>query len=610
MTWEAWVTLAGVVLMLVALARNLAGPDLILLAGMTVFMTLGLVPGSSFPSPREMAMAFGNEGMLTVAVLFVVAGGLTQTGGLKLISERLLGRPTTTIGAQLRMMLPVAGISAFLNNTPVVAMFMPVVNDWAKRIGISPAKLFIPLSYAALLGGTCTLIGTSTNLVVQGMILETLRLNPDAGMRPFSMFTLGAVGLPATIVGTGFIVLTSRFLLPKREGASAQLRDPRQYIVEMLVQPGGAIDGLRIDQAGLRHLVGAYLMEIQRDDETIVAVGPEQVLRGGDRLIFAGVVESVAELQRIRGLLPATDQVFKLDDPRAHRCLIEAVVSNTCPLIGKSIREGQFRTRYNAAVIAVHRNGERINRKIGDIILEPGDTLLLETHPRFVQQYRDSRDFYLVSAVENSTPPRHDKALTAGLILVGLVIALALSALPWEWASRISVFNASLVAAGLMLLFGCISGTQARQSIEWSVLLAIAAALAIGRTMEATGAAAGLAHGLMRVFEAWGPWGVLLGVYLVTLILTEVVTNNAAAALAFPIAYAAARGLGVDFMPFAVAVALAASGGFATPLGYQTHLMVYGPGGYRFSDYLRIGIPLDLLVMTVVVGLTPLIFPF
>ncbi len=610
MTWEAWVTLAGVVLMLVALARNLAGPDLILLAGMTVFMTLGLVPGSSFPSPREMAMAFGNEGMLTVAVLFVVAGGLTQTGGLKLISERLLGRPTTTIGAQLRMMLPVAGISAFLNNTPVVAMFMPVVNDWAKRIGISPAKLFIPLSYAALLGGMCTLIGTSTNLVVQGMILETLRLNPDAGMRPFSMFTLGAVGLPATIVGTGFIVLTSRFLLPKREGASAQLRDPRQYIVEMLVQPGGAIDGLRIDQAGLRHLVGAYLMEIQRDDETIVAVGPEQVLRGGDRLIFAGVVESVAELQRIRGLLPATDQVFKLDDPRAHRCLIEAVVSNTCPLIGKSIREGQFRTRYNAAVIAVHRNGERINRKIGDIILEPGDTLLLETHPRFVQQYRDSRDFYLVSAVENSTPPRHDKALTAGLILVGLVIALALSALPWEWASRISVFNASLVAAGLMLLFGCISGTQARQSIEWSVLLAIAAALAIGRTMEATGAAAGLAHGLMRVFEAWGPWGVLLGVYLVTLILTEVVTNNAAAALAFPIAYAAARGLGVDFMPFAVAVALAASGGFATPLGYQTHLMVYGPGGYRFSDYLRIGIPLDLLVMTVVVGLTPLIFPF
>lgn len=610
MTWEAWVTLAGVVLMLVALARNLAGPDLILLAGMTVFMTLGLVPGSSFPSPREMAMAFGNEGMLTVAVLFVVAGGLTQTGGLKLISERLLGRPTTTIGAQLRMMLPVAGISAFLNNTPVVAMFMPVVNDWAKRIGISPAKLFIPLSYAALLGGMCTLIGTSTNLVVQGMILETLRLNPDAGMRPFSMFTLGAVGLPATIVGTGFIVLTSRFLLPKREGASAQLRDPRQYIVEMLVQPGGAIDGLRIDQAGLRHLVGAYLMEIQRDDETIVAVGPEQVLRGGDRLIFAGVVESVAELQRIRGLLPATDQVFKLDDPRAHRCLIEAVVSNTCPLIGKSIREGQFRTRYNAAVIAVHRNGERINRKIGDIILEPGDTLLLETHPRFVQQYRDSRDFYLVSAVENSTPPRHDKALTAGLILVGLVIALALSALPWEWASRISVFNASLVAAGLMLLFGCISGTQARQSIEWSVLLAIAAALAIGRTMEATGAAAGLAHGLMRVFEAWGPWGVLLGVYLVTLILTEVVTNNAAAGLAFPIAYAAARGLGVDFMPFAVAVALAASGGFATPLGYQTHLMVYGPGGYRFSDYLRIGIPLDLLVMTVVVGLTPLIFPF
>ncbi len=596
--------------MLVALARNLAGPDLILLAGMTVFMALGSFGDTRFPAPRELAASFGNEGLLAVGVLFIVAAGLTQTGGLRLVTERLLGRPTSVPQAQVRMMLPVAGISAFLNNTPVVAMFMPIVNDWCKRTGISPAKLFIPLSYAAVLGGMCTLIGTSTNLVIQGFILDILRTDPDAPLQPLGMFTLGTIGLPAAAVGITFILLTSRFLLPHREGASAQLSDPRQYTVEMMVQPNSSIDGQTIEKAGLRHLPGAYLMEIQRDDDTLVAVGPEQVLRGGDRLIFAGVVESITELQKIRGLLPATDQVFKLDDPRPQRCLVEAVVSNTRPLVGKTIREGRFRTRYNAAVIAVHRNGERIDRKIGDIVLHPGDTLLLETHPRFLHHHRDSRDFYLVSAVENSDPPRHDKAWIAALILVGLVVVLAMESLPWDWVPRISVFTAGLIAAGLMLLLGCISTAQARRSIQWQVLIAIGAALAIGRTMDATGAAAALSGWLMKGFDPWGAWGVLLGVYLVTLLLTEIVTNNAAAALAFPIARAAAESLGVDFMPFAVIIAIAASAGFATPIGYQTHLMVYGPGGYRFSDFLRIGIPMDLLIMATAVTLTPLVFPF
>lgn len=610
MPWEACVTVAGVALMLLALARNVAGPDLILLAGMTVFMALGSLPDTRFPAPRQMAAAFGNEGLLAVGVLFVVAAGLTQTGGLRLVTERLLGRPRTVSQAQIRMMLPVAGISAFLNNTPVVAMFMPIINDWCKRTGISPAKLFIPLSYAAVLGGVCTLIGTSTNLVVQGLILDTLRINPDAPIRPLGMFTLGAVGLPAAIVGIAFVILMSRYLLPNRQGSSAQLSDPRQYTVEMMVQPNSVIDGQTIEQAGLRHLPGAYLMEVQRNGETFAAVGPEQVLRGGDRLIFAGVIESVAELQKIRGLLPATNQVFKLNDPRPHRCLVEAVVSNTCPIVGQTIREGRFRTRYNAAVIAVHRNGERLDRKIGDITLHPGDTLLVETHPRFLQQNRDSRDFYLVSAVENSDPPRHDKAWIAGIILFGLVFTVSLESLPWDWVPRIGVFTAGLVAAGLMLLFGCISTAQARRSIEWQVLIAIGAALAIGRTMDATGAAAALAGWLMQGFNAWGPWGVLLGVYLVTVLMTEIVTNNAAAALAFPIARAAAESLGVDFMPFAVTIALAASAGFATPIGYQTHLMVYGPGGYRFSDFLKIGLPMDLLIMAVAVTLTPMIFPF
>lgn len=603
MGWEAWATIAVVVLVLLALARNLAGPDVVLTGGMVLLMTLSVFSGR-FPGPGAMAREFGNEGLLTVAVLFVVAAGLAETGGLSLITERLLGRPDSVRTAQMRMMLPVAGISAFLNNTPVVAMFVPVIGEWAKRMRISPSKLLMPLSYAAILGGLCTLIGTSTNLVVQGLLLQDRAADPSFPI--FSMWTLGAVGFPVLIVGLAYIVIFSRWLLPERKPAMIEtMEDPRQYTIEMMVQPGSAIDGQTVEKAGLRHLVGTYLMEIQRDGETMIAVGPEQVLRGNDRLIFVGIIESVVDLQKIRGLVPATDQVFKLTQPRANRVLVEAVVSRTCPLVDQTIREGRFRTRYDAAVIAVHRNGERIRSKIGDIVVKEGDVLLLEAHPSFAERHRNSRDFFLVSAVENSHPRRHEKAWTAIAILAGLVAAMSM-----EQFTNFRIFNVALIAAALMVLTRCVSPEQARRSIDWSTLIAIGAAFGIGRAMEATGAAQGMASAMLYLFSGLGPWGVLAGVYLLALIFTEVVTNNAAAVLSYPIAKAAALTLGVSFMPFAVAIAIAASAGFATPLGYQTHLMVYGPGGYRFGDFLRFGVPLDLLAMGVTVAIAPIVFPF
>jgi di/tricarboxylate transporter len=344
-----------------------------------------------------------------------------------------------------------------------------------------------------------------------------------------------------------------------------------------------------------------YLMEIDREGDILAAVGPHERLRANDRLVFVGIVESVVELQKIRGLKPATNQVFKLDAPRARRSLLEAVVSDSCTMVGKTVREGRFRTKYNAAIIAVSRNGERIRMKIGDIVLKPGDTLLLETHPEFFDQHRYSRDFYLVSRIEGYTPPRHERAWLAGAIFLGMVIAAG--------TGKLEMIHAAMLAAGLMIITRCCNSTAARQNVDWQVLVAIAASFGLGRAMETTGAAQHIAESMLSV-AGTNRWAALAVIYLLTIVCTELMTNNAAAVLMFPIALATGAALNADFMPFVMAVMFAASFGFATPLGYQTHLMVYGPGGYRFSDFARMGIPLDLLMGVVSVALIPHFWPF
>jgi len=601
MPWEAWAALALVAGVLYALARNLADPDVVMVGAVAVILTLGMV-SPAFPTPTEAVRILGNEGLLAVGVLFVVAAGLTETGALRLLTERFLGRTSSTTSAQLRLMVPVIGASAFLNNTPVVAMFIPVVREWCRATRISPSKLFIPLSYAAVLGGACTLIGTSTNLLVQGLLIEAQKTNP--AIETFSMFTLSPVGVPVAIAGVIFILLVSDRLLPDRRTNLTDFERSRKYTVEMAVEPGSPIDGATIEQAGLRHLPGLFLAAIERNGLRRVAVPADEHLRGHDLLTFVGVVDSVVDLQRMRGLVP-TDQVAKMQPPRHMRFLAEAVVSPECPLVGQSIRAGRFRSRYEAVVIAVHRNGETVSQRIGDIVLKPGDTLLLETTRRFLRQQKNSRDFFLVSSVPDSQPLRHHRAWTALAIMTVMVAAVA--AEPW---TGIGIFHAALLAAGAMGLTRCLSADQARRSIDWSTLVTIGAALVLGKAMETSGLAGITAAGMVDVLRPLGPVAVLAGIYFLTLVFTELVTNNAAAALAFPVGLAAAQSLDVSMLPFAVVIAIAASAGFATPLGYQTHLMVYGVGGYRFMDYVRIGVPLDLIAMAVTVALTPIVFPF
>jgi di/tricarboxylate transporter len=593
--------LAILLAVLFALARNYAGADVVLLGAAVVLVTLSGL-SNRFPTPEQGVSAFGNEGLVTVAVLFVVAAGLTETGALRVITERVLGRPRTVPAAQLRLMLPVTGISAFLNNTPVVAMFIPIVTEWCRRIGISPSKLLIPLSYAAVLGGLCTLIGTSTNLVVHSLMLQARATDP--AMPTLGMFTLTPVGVPVALAGCAFLALVSNRLLPARRSVASHMENPREYTIEMEVEPGSVIDGLTIEAAGLRHLPGLYLAAIERSGLRRVPVPPDEVLKGSDQLTFVGVVESVRDLQRVRGLVPSADQASRLDSPRHVRFLAEAVVSPTSPVVGHSIREDRFRSRYEAVVLAVHRNGERLEERIGDIVLKPGDTLLLETTRRFMRQHRNSRDFFLVSDVPDSQPLRHDRAWIALSTMLLMVLVTT-----FQDYTGVSMVHAALLAAMVMGLTRCLSAEQARRSVDWATLVSIGAALIIGRATQTTGLASAIAGALLTVLEPAGPIAVLAGVYGLTLLFTEIVTNNAAAALIFPIAHAASASLGVSFLPFAVVIAIAASAGFATPLGYQTHLMVYGAGGYRFSDYLRVGVPMDVLAMVITVTLVPLVYP-
>jgi di/tricarboxylate transporter len=618
MGWEAWFSIGVAVFVLVLLGATQLGTDLVLLSGLTLLFVTGILT-----APEALA-GFANEGMITVGILYVVAAGVVETGGISWVADKLFGRPKSVTHAIARMMTPAATLSAFMNNTPLVAMLIPAVNDWAKHHRIAPSKLMIPLSYAAILGGTCTLIGTSTNLVVNGMLIRAADAQAAAGQtvtlpRGLGMFDITWVGLPAAVIGIGFVVFSGRWLLPNRRPSLEQVADPREYTIEMLVASDSPLVGKSIEQAGLRHLPSLYLIEIDREGVVIPAVGPRERLRAGDRLVFVGIVDSLVDLQKIRGLVPATDQVFKLDAPRSERCLIEAVASSSCPVVGKTIREGSFRSLYNAVVIAVARHGERIRGKIGDIVLRAGDTLLLEARPSFVNRHRNSRDFFLVSRLENSSPPHYERAALALAILLGLVVIVTFSEtfgairIPLGVGTlalgEITMFKGALVAGALMLLTRCCRAEQARRSIDWQVLLAIAASFGIGLALQKTGAADAVTNGIIRLVGG-GPWMSLAAMYGITLVVTELITNNAAAALMFPFALSAAQNLNANPVPFLIAVMMAASAGFATPIGYQTNLMVYGPGGYRFSDYLRIGVPLDILIWIVTVALAPLVWPF
>lgn len=575
--FAAPITTLVMIVLLVALFRSRIAPDALFIGAVGVLMLTGVL------TPREAFSGFANEGVLTVAVLYIVAAAIKETGGVQWIVQNILGKPGGIWQAQLRLMLPVTLFSAFLNNTPVVAMLVPAVSEWSRRHSLPASKLFIPLSYAAILGGTCTLIGTSTNLVVNGMLIE-------ATGSGFSLFGFAAIGVPVALVGMLTIVIATRYFLPDRKPLTEQVENLREYVVEMLVDATGPLPGKTIEQAGLRHLPGCYLIEIARGEELLSGVGPSQKLAAEDRLMFVGSVDSVVDLQKIRGLIPATNQVFKLSGHRSQRQLVEAVISEVSPLNGITLKEGGFRTRYNAVVLAVSRLGERVPGKLGAIRLRPGDTLLIEAGDGFLAAQQHSRDFYLVRAIDNAALPRHDKAPLA-LGIMGAMIAVAGFGL-------LPMLHAALAAAAALIATGCLRLHAARSSVDMGVIVVIAAAFGLSAALDKTGIASLLADSLLTI-AGDGRIAVLIALFTATALLSSLMTNNAAAALVFPTAMSMATQTGIEPMSAALAVIFGASACYITPIGYQTNLMVMGPGGYRFGDFVGIGTVLTVITAVV-----------
>ena len=582
---DAWLTLLVIGAVFAVMAKDLVSPAAALFTAVTALLVAGVL------TPAEAFRGFANPAPITVAALYVLARAVEKSGALQPVVNAMLGRGSGQRTVLTRLAVPVAAASAFLNNTPIVAMLVPQVTDWAERNRQSPSRYLMPLSFAAILGGMVTLIGTSTNLVISGLL-------EASGRPPLGMFELTRIGLPAAALGVALLVILTPILLPERRVPREQAEAAaRSFTVQMKVTRDGALDGVQVEAGGLRHLQAVFLVELARDGETIAPVTPTTVLQGGDHLTFVGQVDTVVDLHAIAGLESAEHtHLLQFDSPR--HTFFEAVLGETSPLAGTSLKDADFRERYQAAVVAIHRAGELVRGKLGQMRLRPGDTLLLIADEGFRGRWRDRSDFLLISRLGGTPPAVSRKAGIVATVGLAIVVGAGLGLMP--------VLHLSLLGAVALVAFGVLTPGEAKQSVDLEVIVVIASAFGLAAALESSGLAHTLATTIGESLGALGPRAVLAGLVLATIGLKAVVTNNAAAALMFPLALSTATELGLNVRAVTVAIAVAASASFLTPISYQTNLMVYGPGGYRFSDYARLGIPLTILLVVLVLVLVPM----
>ncbi len=597
-------TLSIVTVVFVLLARDRAPADLLFPGALVLLLFGGII------SPAEALAGFANRGMMTVAILFVVSDAVQQTGLVQTLADRFLkgGVGASGVGKRrmLRILAPAAALSPFLNNTPIVAIFTPIIKKWCGANDEAPSRYLIPLSYATILGGTLTLIGTSTTLVVHGLMQQ-------AGFDGLRFFEIARVGGPMLVVGLLYILIFGPRLLPDRRDTLRGLEsEPKRYLIEMRVGEACPLIGKSVREANLRNLQGVYLTDIERDGEHIGPISGTERIQAADRLVFAGLTTSVVDLGNIPGLFPVDQETFTRDAGRLHDHLVEVVVSNSSPAVGKTVKEYNFRSMYDAAVVAIHRNGEQIPSRLGDVELRSGDTLVLLTREDFTGRWRNSRDFYLVSKLDTVRVENKRLGLATLAVVVAMVAAASLGGLLppiGPGGQHIDMFYAAAGAAFLLVAIGAVTPSSAKRSLQLDVLITIACAFGVSQALINSGAAAVIARALIASLAPFGPLGGLAAVYIATAVFTAVITNNAAAALMFPIAYATATELGAAPVPFFIAVAVAASASFATPIGYQTNLIVQGAGGYRFRDFVRIGLPLNILMLLVALFTIPIAWP-
>lgn len=578
--WTAWFTLLVLVSVVVALVIDIARPDLILLGAVGAVLITGII------TPEQAFAGFSNSAVLAVASLFVVAAGLERTNALT-----FLDRMFFSASKRLSMMLPklmasTSFLSAFLNNTPIVAMLLPRIQEQARKRSIPASKLLIPLSYAAILGGLTTLIGTSTNIVVSGLM-------ESEGLEPMGMFDLTLIGVPAIFAVMLFFALGGHRLLPDRgtdhDEFEAGLQD---VLFEVRISEGSAFIGKTVDGAGLRALQDAYLVHIRRGEQ-VLQVTPNIYFDAGDVLTFSGNVSILENLLQRDGLETVVESYEHNEDQSLP--LYEAVVAESSSLVGKTLKEANFREKYGGVVLGILRSNEQAMGPLGQVPIKAGDLLVIESLSGFDRRWNASRDeFYLVASRQaSSVRPRSKRAPFAILILISMVSLAALGIMP--------IVTAAFCAALGMVLLRCVRFSEAKNSIDVSVLIVIAAALGFGKAVEATGLAGLTAHGLITVTSGLGTVGVLIVLYAATNLMTELITHKAAAVLMFPVAMAIAAELGLDARAVALIVAVAAAASFMTPIGYQTNLMVMSAGSYRYRDYLKAGFPVSLIVMAIAV---------
>lgn len=573
--WEAWATVGVIIVMMTALITEIARPDLVLVGCLGLLVLLGIL------SPEEAFAGLSNGAVIAVGSLFVVAAGVQNTGALNFADRLLFPRSTGLALVTLRLMLATGSMSAFLNNTPIVAMLIPRVQAWCEATGISASKLMIPLSFGAIVGGMTTLIGTSTNLLVAGLMASS-------GYEGLGLFDLAWVGVPAALATILFFALIGHRLLPDRREDGVHFGDGlKDCLFEVRVGPGAQLVGQTVEEAALRSLEEAYLVHLRRDHELIPS-SPEVTLRAGDVLTFLGSPAMLDRLLDHPGLERTQGSVASSEYTTLP--LYEAIVSPTSRLVGRSLREASFREYYQGVVLAIHRRDASIEGPLGRVPLRAGDLLLVEARKDFDKRWNQHRDeFYLVAPRRPETvKPRRRRAPLALAILLAVVLLAA-----FEVAS---IVTTAFIGALAMILTGCLRGREARSSVDIPLLVVIAAALGLGRAIETTGLAAAVAHAVTEHVADLGAIAVVAVVYVATSLLTEVISNNAAAALMLGIGLAASQDLGAPPEAFAIAVAIAASASFLTPIGYQTNLMVLAAGGYRFGDFIGIGVFVNLIV--------------
>lgn len=592
MSFQVILVFGILLFILIALYRELFNPVLVFLISVLVLGSAGIL------SPREILEGFANEQLAVIILLLLMGDILRKTRIIEIIFDRIFRTDLSYRGFAGRMMGLVALFSAFLNNTPLVAVMMPYVHSWSRKKGISPSKLLIPLSYAAILGGCATLIGTSTNLIVNSLWTDQTVVPAGSGL---ALFDFGAVGGVMAIVGFGYMLLFGHRLLPDRKDILTQFQNhPREYILEAQIREGSVLAGKTAEEAGFSGSSGkAYaLLDIVRNGFRIFPVEPDTEFLEGDLLRFTGDREGFAAMAGEKNGLVIPE--VRRYTGREHMAVVEVVISHNSVLINKTVREMNFSSKYDASVIAVHRNGESITDRIKELKLKAGDVLLLLAGPDLEHRSTETQDFYFISRLKDY---HNYKPYKIAVILGGIAGSIALAAL-----NIFPLFLSLSILLVVLILMGIATPRDIFRGIDYRLYLIIALALALGKGMINTGAAGMIASGVITLFSPLGEFGLLLGIYFITALLAAYITNKAAVAVIFPIALTTAVNLGLDPIPFVLTVSFAAAANFMTPIGYQTNLMVYGPGGYTFRDFFRIGAPLTVIYMVVTTVILRLIY--